>query len=89
MNVAISIPDDISVVQLAKAMASIGLIATQAPGRMLTFERDPLRYASKCETDGCGLPFVAQCMVDGCAAPAGVKEGQATTCARHWLASRA
>ena len=76
MHITIAIPDDIPVVQLGKAMASIGLVATQAPGRMLTFERGKGPAATLCQVDGCDARAVAQ-------------DGHNTTCARHWLASRA
>ena len=76
MHITIAIPEDTPVVGLAKAMASIGLVATQAPGRMHTFER------------GKG-PAATLCQVDGCDARAVTHEGIHTTCARHWLASRA
>jgi hypothetical protein len=76
MHITIAIPDTTPVVQLAKALASIGLVATQAPGRMLTFERSTLPLRAPCQVDGCDLPAIA-------------RDGIHTTCARHWLASRA
>lgn len=76
MHITIAIPDTVPVMQLAKAMASIGLVATQAPGRMLTFEHGK-------------APVAPLCQVDGCDARAVFKDDHSTACARHWMASRA
>ena len=75
MHITIAVPDSTPVVQLAKAMASIGLVATSTPGRMLTFEHGKGHASPVCQVDGCDARAVAQ-------------DGHHTTCARHWLASR-
>jgi hypothetical protein len=77
MHTTIAIPDDVPVVTLAKAMATIGLHAVHGYHTVLTFDHGaPAR----------GLP--ATCDVAGCDRLATTRDGDKTICARHWLASR-
>lgn len=77
MHTTIAIPDDVPVVSLAKAMASIGLHAVHGRSRVLTFDHGaPLQ----------GFP--ATCDVTGCDRLATTRDGSKTICAKHWIAAR-
>jgi hypothetical protein len=76
MHITIAVPDDTPIDQLCKALASIGLDSTSAPGWMIHFDHGKAPAAPLCQVDGCDAKAVAQ-------------DGHNTTCARHWLASRA
>ena len=76
MHTTISIPDDVPVVALAKAMASIGLHAVHGYSRVLTFDH------------GVGTVLPATCDVAGCERLATTRDGSQTICAKHWIAAR-
>jgi len=74
---AIAIPDDVNIVALAKALASIGLHAVHGYHQTLTFAHGAPAQ---------GLP--ATCDVAGCERLAITKDGAATICGKHWIAAR-
>ena len=76
MHTTIAIPDDVPVVALAKAMASINLHPVHGYSRVLTFDH------------GTGTIPPATCDVPGCDRLATTRDGPKTICAKHWVAAR-
>jgi hypothetical protein len=76
MHTTIAIPDDVPIVALAKAMATINLHAVHGYHRVVTFDHGP------------GTIPPAVCDVTGCDRLATARDGLRTICAKHWIAAR-
>jgi hypothetical protein len=76
MHITIAVPADMPVVDLARALATIGLHAVHGYHRTLTFDRGPGALPPTCCTEA------------GCDHVATTRDRGEPLCARHWIAAR-